>query len=88
MKVLDTLITRIHYTFCFRFERHPAVFEQLEIMSATFVESSAKYLPAGFIRYDLCLLSVSFFLARIIQSLFFLGRSTGLSVTSIRTTSK
>ncbi len=59
--------------------------KEFEIMLSTFVEGCTKYFAAGFVCYNLSFLCMMFFLARIVQLLFFLGRSTGLSVTSIFT---
>ncbi len=87
MNLTDTLITCICQTSYSLFEMHFAFLEETEIMSSTFVECSTKYLAARLVGNNLGLLSMTFLLTRITQLLFFLGRSIGLSVTSINTTS-
>ena len=71
-----------------RFQAHAAVLEQPEVVPAAIAEIKADYLPARFVSDYLGFLGVPLLLPGIAWALFFLGRSTGLSVTSIRTASK
>ncbi len=84
----NALVTGIRKAFGSLFQINPAVLKQPEIMPATFGKSGAEYLSAFIVRDNLRLLRMALLFAGIAQTLFFLGRSTGLSVTSTKTTSK
>ena len=86
MIVFDALITRINLDIYSRMDMCFAFFEHPEIMLSPFICFHAKDLSVGFTDYYLCFLCMPFLFAGIIPSLFFLGRSTGLSPTSITNT--
>jgi hypothetical protein len=62
------------------------LFEQAEIMYPSLAECCADDLSISLIDYYLRFERMSLFLATIVSSLFFLGRSIGLSMTSIAST--
>jgi len=82
------LVTRIHTTFYVRMQMGFALLEKPEVMSSSLAKSGTDYLPCFAVGHYLRLLRVALLFAGVISPLFFLGRSTGLSVTSTNTTSK
>lgn len=61
--------------------------EQVKIVTPTVFLRQTYDLPRGFVNHNLRFQRVPLFLAGVAAFLFFLGRSTGLSVASIKTIS-
>ena len=98
VKLLQPLISRVDTDFQVRMKTNFPFFQKSKIMLPAYTEGRADDLPRGRIDDHLRLLSMSFFLSRIVFFLlissvlylvfFFFGRSTGLSVASTSTTSQ
>ena len=63
-------------------------FEQLKVMLPSFANEDIQDFLAFFINHDLRFQGMAFFLTREVPTLFFLGRSIGVSATSIMTISQ
>ena len=88
MQFLNALIPGICLCFESGMNSGAALFKKSEIMPSSFGLCGA-YNSSGFSLSDyLCFDGVFLFLAGIIPALFFLGRSMGVSVTSISATSQ
>lgn len=87
MQFANALITRIHSTLYAWVNIRFAAFKQLKIVISSLAKRSADDFSTVFICHYLCFLRVAFLFTGVVASLFFLGRSTGVSVTSTNTTS-
>ncbi len=84
---LNALITGIRQTDGFLSEPHFTCFVERKVVTCTFGKSRVQNPPRLFADAHLCFYGVPLFLARIIATLFFFGRSTAVSTTSTTTTS-
>jgi len=79
---LQSPITQVRAQFQLFAKSHSALLKQFVIVRFAFPEKRRNNLLGFFVDQDLCFQRVPLFLARIISTLFFFGRSIKLSVTS------
>jgi hypothetical protein len=87
MQFLQAHVAGVGHGFGVGMEPDGGLLEQPEIMAAARSVGDADDSVRRLVDNELCLQGVALFLARVVAALFFLGRSTGVSVASMRTTS-
>ena len=88
VKVLKPLIASIAQDLTEFIKHDVRAFEEFEVMLPSFANEDIQDFLAFFINHDLRFQGMAFFLTREVPTLFFLGRSIGVSATSIMTISQ
>lgn len=84
----NSLITFVSQAQLLRQHRYPVLLKQSEVVDSSLAKGSTNDLPSRLIDDHLRFQGVLLFLATVVSSLFFFGRSMGLSVTSTVSTSQ
>ena len=86
VQVGNALIALVSQTQLLWQQRYPMQLKQSEVVNSSLTECRVNDLSSHLIDDNLCLQRVLLFLATVVSSLFFFGRSIGLSVTSTAST--